>query len=129
MNLSVRVQIIASVCPLWFAQAQSVNDMEFVLRDAAYLGNIPKITTLLDEFCQPGKLFNIDAAPTVRTSIFRYYLQLLAITLLAITQGGWTALHQAASYGRVEVVKLLLERGANPRAKTDVGTIYHDDFE
>ena len=36
------------------------------------------------------------------------------------TQGGWTALHRASKYQRKEVVELLLDRGADLEAKTEV---------
>lgn len=36
-------------------------------------------------------------------------------------QGGWTPLHQAAAHGRVAIVEMLLERGADPAARSDDG--------
>jgi ankyrin repeat protein len=39
---------------------------------------------------------------------------------VARAQNGWTPLHMAAWNGRVSVVPLLLERGADKEAKTNV---------
>ena len=43
-----------------------------------------------------------------------YYIDMLLL------QVGWTALHQACHYGRVEVVKLLINNNADVAATTDV---------
>ena len=36
---------------------------------------------------------------------------------------GWTALHSASSCGYLEIVKALLENGANPEVETDRGAL------
>lgn len=41
----------------------------------------------------------------------------------AIQQGGWTPLHEAALHGHEEMIKLLLEFGANKTIKKDNGEI------
>jgi ankyrin repeat protein len=39
-----------------------------------------------------------------------------------VTQaGGWTPLHQAASHGREDVAKILVDKGASLAAKSDDG--------
>ena len=40
--------------------------------------------------------------------------------------GGWTLLHDAVLYGRLEIVRTLLDLGANPNAETEKGdTVFH----
>ena len=40
--------------------------------------------------------------------------------LCVLIQAGWTALHVASAYGRDEVVKILLQAGADPNIQNSV---------
>ena len=44
----------------------------------------------------------------------------MALRLCGRAQKGWTPLHYAALYGHLVVVRLLLERGADKEAKSNV---------
>ena len=47
-------------------------------------------------------------------------LELLIYVCLFLCQDGWTPLHWASSEGRIEVVRLLLDRGAGIQAQDKV---------
>ena len=42
-------------------------------------------------------------------------------------QGHWTALHLASTNGQIEIVRLLLERGANAEMENDQGRTPFDE--
>jgi ankyrin repeat protein len=53
-------------------------------------------------------------------SLFVSFFQLLIYVCLLVGQIGWTPLHEASYYGHIEVVRLLLDRGADIQAQTEV---------
>ena len=48
------------------------------------------------------------------------WLQVVYLTSFVHAQKGWTPLHEAAKYGYVEIVQLLMEKGANIEATSAV---------
>jgi hypothetical protein len=51
--------------------------------------------------------------------LISFFLIHLCICLF-VCQIGWTPLHRASYYGHIEVVRLLLDRGADIQAQTEV---------
>ncbi len=47
----------------------------------------------------------------------------LIFAVITLLQDGWTPLHIAAQHGHVEVERLLLDKGANKEAASNVGAV------
>ena len=62
------------------------------------------------------------AAEEGREDVTQFLLSLPATNLEARGEGGWTALLVASSNGHLNIVKLLLDHGADPEAVTVSGT-------
>ncbi|WNV74637.1 ankyrin repeat domain-containing protein [Geodermatophilus sp. DSM 44513] len=67
-----------------------------------------------------GRLIADGDATAVRTAV-RDAPRLLTATVERDGQGGWTPLHLAVAEGRAELVRLLVEAGADLRARTEHG--------
>jgi len=61
------------------------------------------------------------AATENRVSMVRILLEFEDADPAAVNEAGSTALHEAAGSGRLQVVRLLLDAGANPGAKDREG--------
>ena len=83
------------------------------LRYAALEGKVAEVQLLLE------KGAGTEAQDTAR-SLFAHFLQHLLTVLDEDTQNGVTALMLAANNGHVEVVSLLLDKGANMEAQNKV---------
>ena len=63
----------------------------------------------------------LAAAHGGREHVAQFLLSLPNINLEAGSEAGWTALLVASHYGHLSIVKMLLDRGANPNAATNKG--------
>ena len=99
---------------------------------AAYFGRVDVLTWLLTEGADPNKPaenemavypINSAAAHREKTSASMMVSLLVAqdADVNVAQHGGWTPLHQAASHGDEQMVKFLLESGADPSLESDDG--------
>ena len=68
-----------------------------------------------------GQTLLMAAAEEGREDVTQFLLSLPATNLEARGEGGWTALLVASSNGHLNIVKLLLDHGADPKAVTNEG--------
>ena len=95
------------------------------LMSAAASGNIATVKLLLDKGACVNAKSKQPYWPTmyqaVRKSYFDDHHNAIVERFLKEGDNGWTALMSATAEGHVEVVRILLERGAEINAQTDSG--------
>lgn len=99
---------------------------------AAFFGQVDVLTWLLTEGADPNKpaenemaVYPINSAAAHREKTAASMMVSLLVAQDAevnvAQHGGWTPLHQAASHGDMQMVKFLLESGADPSLESDDG--------
>jgi ankyrin repeat protein len=97
------------------------------LHFAAFFGGAPAALLLLDAGADPDaaarnpmRVAPIHSAAAGRTAVVPLLIERGA-DVNARQQGGWTALHEAAHRGDLELTEALLAAGADPRLANDEG--------
>lgn len=112
--------------------AQTTADGSTALGLASFYGRLEVVDLLLDGGAEVTQLSsNLQRTTALHQAVAHRDAQQawdLARRLLqagalvdALQAGGFTPLHQAASRGRLEIVELLLEHGADPTIESDQG--------
>jgi ankyrin repeat protein len=101
---------------------------DYTLDLAAYLDDLEKARSLLDSGANPnwrgasGSLPLYVAIRQGNAPIVRLLIERGASPAMLVDSSGYTALHQAATYGYSEVIQVLIDAGADVNAKTKYGS-------
>lgn len=94
---------------------------ETALSYAALQGQDDCVVALLEAGASPDPLPMIEAAVSPNPSVMRRFLALGGKPNTS-DERGWTPLMEAAHWGNIDTVQLLLEHGADPSRTTNNGT-------